>query len=265
MSPQVGRTPSSSRLIGALLTAATLTASMAHATPSSTVWTNMTLDMQSYGVVHVGVDNYFTAFTKTSRGGSAFPTDFGLTVGVLPFDKFQMEVGVDLIEASDNPLFLNLKMGAPEGVLFKGSPALEIGIFNVGTKKDVTDQNVVDLVIGKTIAGVGRLSAGPYIGNDRVLVDGTGRKANKGFMVAFDRGFAPSQSADGSTFNRVAFATDYASGKNAIGGGSVGAYYFFTKDISLLAGHVWFNDERINGKSKWTLQLDINLPSWAGK
>ena len=252
-------------ILGGFLVALVLAAGTAYATPSSTLWTNMTLDIQSYGVVHVGVDNDFTVARNAAEGGGSFPTDFGLTVGVLPFEKFQMEVGVDAVEASDNPVYFNLKMGSPEGVLFKGSPALELGLFNAGTKKDVTDQNVVDLIIGKSFQGIGRFSVGPYLGNDRVLVDSRGKKQSRGWMAAFDRGFHPVKRADGTEFNRFVVAADYASGRNAIGGGSIGAYTYFTKDISLLLGHVWFNDEGINGKPKWTIQLDINLPSWAGK
>ena len=36
-------------------------------------------------------------------------------------------------------------------------------------------------------------------------------------------------------------------------------YHYFTKDISLLTGPVWFNDHAINGQWKWTVQLDINF------
>src|SRR5438105_4405660 len=100
------------------LTLVVLSAGAAGATPSTTFWTPMTLDIQPYGVFHLGVDNYFTVFRKAKNGAGSFPTDTGLTVGVLPFDKFQMEVGVDLLEASDNPVYLNLKMGSPEGKLF---------------------------------------------------------------------------------------------------------------------------------------------------
>jgi hypothetical protein len=230
----------------------------ARATSSSTVWTPMTLDIQSYGVLHWGADNYFTVFRKANDGAGAFPTDAGLTVGVLPFEKFQMEIGVDLLEPSDHPLLFNLKMGAPEGVLFSGSPALELGVVNVGTEKDVTDQNTGYLVIGKSIPGLGRLSVGPYLGNSKVLVDARGKKENEGFMAAFDRAFLPAKGADGVEFNRLVLAADYASGKNALGGGAVGIYYYFTKDVSVLMGPVWFNEEAINGKWKWTIQLDIN-------
>jgi hypothetical protein len=235
----------------------------AHATSSSTVWTPMTLDIQSYGVLHWGADNYFTAFRKTKNGAGSFPTDAGLTVGVLPFDKFQMEVGIDVLEPSDYPVFFNLKMGSPEGALFSGSPALEAGIINAGTKRDVTNYNIGYLVIGKTIPGLGRLSVGPYVGSSKVLVDALGKKENTGWMAGFDHGFKPVKDAQGNEFNRLVLAADYASGHNALGGGGAGLYYYFNKDISLLTGPVWFNEEAINGKWKWTLQLDINVPSFS--
>ncbi|HXE97041.1 MAG TPA: hypothetical protein VN642_11580 [Dongiaceae bacterium] len=235
----------------------------AMATPSTTYWTPMTLDIQSYKVTHLGIDNYFTVDKKASSGQQgAFPTDLGLTVGVLPFEKIQMEVGIDANYPSDNPYMFNAKIGAPEDVLFKYSPALQVGVFGLGTKNKVTNQNVLYGVIGKTIPSVGRLSVGPYVGNKDVLVNASGAKENTGFMVAFDRGFVPAKDAAGNEYNKVVFAADYASGKNVIGAGGAGVYYFFTKDISLLTGPVWFNEKAINGAWKWTTQLDINLPSF---
>ena len=235
-------------------------AGVALATPSTTYWTPATTDIQPYGVLHIGVDNYFTVFRKAKNGGGSFPTDFGLTLGVLPFEKLQMEIGADLLESSDYPLFFNAKLGTPEGSLFSGSPALTAGIFNVGTRKDVTNQNIVHFMAGKTIPVLGRLFAGYYIGNDEVLVDKDGDKENTGFMVAFDHGFMPVKDKEGNEYNKLVLAADYASGENAIGGGGAGLYYYFTKDISLLTGPVWFNEEAINGKWKWTIQLDINVP-----
>ena len=247
------------------LTALVVSTGAAMATSSSTFWTPMTLDVQPYGVLHWGVDNYFTVFRKASNGAGSFPTDAGLTVGVLPFKKFQMEVGIDLLEPSDYPVYFNVKMGAPEGALASGAPALEVGIINAGMKRNVNDYNIVYGVIGKTIPGLGRLSVGPYVGNSKVLVNGEGKKENTGWMAAFDRGFMPVKDAQGNELNRLVLAVDYASGKNALGAGGVGLYYYFTKDISLLTGPVWFNDEAINGKWKWTLQLDVNVPGWGGK
>lgn len=236
---------------------------LAHATPSTTYWTPMTLDIQPYGVPHIGVDNYFTVGRKS---GQTFPTDVGITVGVLPFEKIQMEIGVDYLGGpADYPWFFNAKIGTPEDSFFKGQPALEVGIFNVGTKASGpsrTDQDVVHFVIGKTLpADLGRLSVGPYVGNHSALLSSKGESENTGFMVAYDKGFYPVKDKDGNVdYNKLVFAADYASGKNAIGGGGFGLYYYFTKNISILTGPVWFNDDGINGRWKWTAQLDINLP-----
>lgn len=76
-------------------------------------------------------------------------------------------------------------------------------------------------------------------------------------MIAYDRAFMPVK--EGS-FNRFVICGDYASGKNALGGGGFGLYTYFTKDIDVLTGPVWFNDEGVNSHWKWTIQLDINLP-----
>ena len=238
----------------------------AFATPSTTYWTPMVMDIQGYKVPHLGIDNYF-ASTNESRtndvnsgaGNGAFPTDIGVTMGVLPYEKIQMEVGIDALYPSEHPYYVNAKIGAPEGTLFKGAPALQVGIFNVGTTKDVTNQDIVYGVIGKTIPGVGRLTAGPYSGNGKALVDANGEKANTGYMVAFDRGFDPVKDAAGNEYSKWVFAADYASGKNAIGGGGFGIYYYLNKDVSLLTGPVWFNEKEINGAWKWTTQIDINF------
>ncbi|MGZ3597045.1 MAG: hypothetical protein ACXWMS_04405, partial [Syntrophales bacterium] len=180
------------------------------------------------------------------------------------------------LQPTDYPVSFNAKMGFPEGALFKGAPALQVGIFNVGThtndalpgqSSNGTNQNIVYGVIGKTIPFIeGRLSAGPYVGNSSALQNSaTGDNQNVGFMVAFDRGFWPVKDKEGNEFNRIVFAADYASGTNQIGGGGFGLYYYFTKDISLLTGPVWFNDPGYNGSWKWTVQLDINTPQLFGK
>lgn len=242
----------------------------AFATPSTTYWTPSTSDIQPYGVWHLGIDNYFTIPTKAGETGS-LPTDVGITVGVLPYEKIQLEIGIDLLEPTTEPaepLYFNAKLGTPENALFEGSPALNIGIFNVGTKRgDVagrTDQDIVHAMVGKTLPmNLGRLHIGGYIGNDKVLIDKNGKKDNSGIMVGYDKGFMPVK--DGKDeYNKWVFAADYASGKNTIGGGGFGMYYYFTKDISLLTGPVWFNEPAVvagNGNIKWvwTTQLDINF------
>ena len=248
-------------------------AGLARATPSTTYWTPMTPDIQPFGVLHIGVDNYFTINKNTRAGGGSFPTDVGLTMGVLPFEKLQMEVGIDYLQPENwvpdqyhvSPYSFNAKLGSPEGVLFKESPALYVGYFGGGFAHHNVPSNLTSLdtfyfAIGKTIPYIGRISAGPYSGSSRSLVNKYGNKDNTGWMVAFDRGFLPVKDKDGKDeYNKIVLAADYASGNNVIGGGGVGVYYYFTKDISLLTGPVWFNEQDINGKWKWTIQLDINV------
>jgi hypothetical protein len=248
--------------VGGLLL--TFSADVAHATSSTTYWTPMTLDIQPPGVFHLGIDNYFTVARSSSGGAGSLPTDFTLPeVGFALSSKVQMECGVDYFAATDNPWFFNAKVGLLEDSLFRGQPAFEIGIFDIGTKSSGssrTDYDIGFVVVGKTLPGIGRISIGPYWGNHATMVSSTGESQNVGFMVAYDRGFVPAKDKDGNQFNRLVLAGDYASGRNLIGGGGFGLYYFFTKDISLLAGPVWFNDAGINGPWKVTAQLDINLP-----
>ena len=246
----------------------------AGATPSTTYWTPATSDIQPYGVWHLGIDNYFTLGKKKASERGSLPADVGLTVGVLPYEKVQLEVGIDWLEPSAYPLFFNAKLGTPEGSLFEGSPALNIGVFGVGTNTSVdsegnsrTDFNIVDLIAGKTLpGGLGRIHIGVYSGNDNALLDKNGDKANTGFMIGYDMGFMPVKEGKSGKdeYNRLVLAADYASGKNAIGGGGVGMYYYFTKDISLLTGPVWFNEPSAAiGNNDiswvWTTQLDINF------
>jgi len=39
------------------------------------------------------------------------------------------------LEPSDYPFFFNAKIGTPEGALASWSPAVNVGIFDVGTQK----------------------------------------------------------------------------------------------------------------------------------
>src|SRR5256885_13519864 len=127
------------------------------ATPSTTYWTPATSDVQPYNVWHIGVDNYFrlsrTQEEQDNFQFDSFPTDVGLTVGVLPFEKLNLEVGIDglfpgtrfhpALRSIGRSVLFNAKLGAPEGALFGDwFPAINVGIFNVGTKSEVTDKNI---------------------------------------------------------------------------------------------------------------------------
>lgn len=231
------------------------------ATPSTTFWTPAIMDIQSFGVLHLGVDNFFSVLKDGKDPVKDLPTDVQATLGILPFDKVQVEIGIDALypkDANNAPFYYNGKIGTPEDALFKNAPGLGAGIFNIGTKKDKTDYNIGYGYIGKSIPFLGRVTAGYYSGNDKLLRDGDGKKANRGYMVAFDRGFFKVKDGSGE-YDKILVGADYASGKNSFGGGGGGIYYFFNKDVSLMAGYIRFNDEDINGKWKMTVQLDANI------
>jgi len=234
----------------------------AYATPSTEYWTPCVMDVQPYGVWHITYDSYFTVGKKGDKARD-FPTDVGLTVGVLPYEKLNLEVGYDLLQPSEDSSFFNAKLGTPENSLFDGSPGLNVGIFNVGTKRGVTDYDVLDFIAGKTLPmDLGRIHLGYYTGLTNTLKDTStdGDGANGGFMVGWDKGICPVNDDKGKfQFNRFILAADWATGKNALGGGGVGIYTYFTQDISLLVGPVWFNDATLNGDMLWTIQLDINF------
>ena len=224
---------------------------MLYATPSTTFWTPCTPDIQPPESVHVTYDYYGRAGSPSSDPVSSFPATIGLTYGTNISGKILLEYGFDYLFPADYPFYFNIKVGLGEGVVSPSAPAIQIGVFNVGTKKDVTNQNILYLVVGKTLSDKhGRLSAGCYVGNRHVLKSSNGNKENTGFMIAYDRVIRS---------DKLTFAVDYASGKNSFGGGGIGFYYYFSKNASLLIGPVWFNDKCLNGKMKWTIQLDANL------
>ena len=222
--------------------------SCAWATPSSTLWTVCTIDLQSAGVTHLGIDSYWSG---VSGSGPSFPTDLGLTWGAKLGPKLAAEYGFDALLPSDHPWYFNAKVGYREKTLSPNAPALQLGFFNFGTESGETNQNIVYLLTGKTLRDEKtRVAAAYYTGNGRVLRSSAGEEENTGFMLAVDHQLVP---------GRVVLAADYASGKNAVGGGGLGLYYYFTKDSSLLVGPVWFNDRGLNGGMKWTTQWDFNF------
>ncbi|MBI2844189.1 MAG: hypothetical protein HYX78_12380 [Armatimonadetes bacterium] len=221
------------------------------ATPSTTYWTPCTIDIQPRGLTHITYDTYARLGSPSDDPVAQFPADYGLTWGVTFRSRLAAEYGIDYLSPADDPLFFNAKIGYPEGALSKNAPAVQLGFFNFGTKSDVTNQNVIHLIVGKSLPnGAGRLAASFYVGNKDVLKSSAGEKENTGFMIAYDRVLVP---------DKFIFAADYASGDNAIGAGGFGLYYLFAKNASILVGPVWFNDKDINGKMKWTAQLDVNF------
>ena len=75
-------------------------------------WSPATTYIQPFGVLHITYDTYF-------RENALYPIDTGLEVGILPFDKLQMEVGFDFFmpinksagDPYDFPIVFNAKVG----------------------------------------------------------------------------------------------------------------------------------------------------------
>lgn len=246
--------PKRIRRVIAVATTLLACASAVIATPSTTYFTPCTIDIQPKGVTHIGIDNYFGTGSNRTDRTDEFATDIGPEWGAQLNSKIAAEFGFDVLTSPyTTPFFLNAKIGYREGTLSKNAPALQLGFFNFGTKRGATNnqQDITYLVVGKSLPnGKTRLAASYYVGNSAALRSSSGERQNTGYMVAMDHQIVP---------GKWVLAADYASGKNAIGGGGAGIYYYFTKDISLLTGPVWFNDKGLNGSVKATVQLDINF------
>lgn len=249
----------------------------AFATPSSQIWIPST-DIQAFGTVHLGIDNYFRS---THHSNFNLPghrdnnvLDIGLTVGVLPFDKLQMEVGVDyLVIASDpndnHPVMGNFKIGTPEGSMFKYSPALAVGMYNLGSSQPaaiapavISGQNLFYAVAAETIPAIGpvpslgRISAGYYRGGKHALVDtrlDATRSQNQGVLLSWDRTMT-------EISDKLWLGVDYMSGNNAMGALNFGVSWAFSKNVSLLFGYNIYKEKALAGSNTFTTQLDINIP-----
>ena len=249
------------KLLIIIVVAFLVNSEFSYSTPSTQIWIPSS-DFQKWKTGHLGLDNYIrTSKIDGIRGAGMF--DLGLTTGLLPFEKFQGEIGVDYLSMGDSnyddyPIYFNAKIGFPEGALFKGSPALAIGAYNVGLKKNLTNYNILYGVIAKTIPFLGRVSAGYYTGNDKVLVDENLNKANSGVLLSWDR--TMSEISD-----KLWLAVDYQGGKNYLGALSFGASWSFSKNVSVIFGYDIYNNKKAyyntnnQNADTFTAQVDINF------
>jgi len=207
------------------------------ATPSTQIW-NPSTDIQTYGTAHLGIDDYFTS-AWPEDGGYQFPTDIGLTYGAMP----GLEVGIDATMPSSAPLMFNAKYGVAEA---NNMPTFAFGGFGFGTDRDKTDQDVLYALAAKTFE-FGRLTAGYYSGNERVLINpDNGEKDNTGFIMTWDK----------AVTEKLWLSVDYASGYSQIGALFYGLSWAFANNTSVIFGYGTFN----NGSDPVvTTQLDINI------
>jgi len=240
-----------------------LTASIAAATPSTQVWIPST-DVQPYKTVHLNFDTYIRTGTNDDGSRTAPVVVIGPTVGILPFEKIQSELGFDVIsgggDADKYPLYFHGKLATPEESLFKFSPAIAVGGYNFGTKSGdarngelATTQDIFYGLLAKTFPVVGRLSAGYFAGNKKVLLDENGNSDEKGVLLSWDRTMT-------EISDKLWVAVDYQGTNSAMGAFSFGASWAFAKNVSLLVGYDIYNKKATGGQDTFTMQVDINIP-----
>jgi opacity protein-like surface antigen len=238
-----------------------LTATIASATPSTQIWIPST-DIQAYKTVHLNFDTYLRASTNDDGSRTPPVVVIGPTVGVLPFQKIQAEVGFDVISAGGDvdkyPLYGHFKLGMPEDNTW--IPAVAAGMYNIGTKSgDVrkgelaTRQDIAYALVAKTLPVVGRLSAGYFAGNKKVLLDKNGESDEKGVLLSWDRTMT-------EISDKLWLAVDYQGSKSALGALSFGASWAFAKNVSVILGYDIYNEKKTGGQNTVTLQVDINFP-----
>jgi len=209
-------------------------AGVSFATPSTQIW-NPSTDIQATGVTHLGIDNYFTVDDMAS-GGYAYPTDLGITYGLLP----GIEIGIDSFLPQTTPgssLAFNAKYGIAEaGIL----PAFAVGGYGYGLHQGATDQNVIYGLIAKTFP-YGRLSGGYFKGNASLLgSDGSGA------ILTWDK----------YVMDKLWLCVDYAGGVSSLGALFGGFSYNFSPNTSMLFAYGKYNND---AKPTITTQLDINI------
>lgn len=231
------------------------------ATPSTTFWTPATTYTQPYLVPHITYDTYFGE-------PGAYPITTGLTMGVLPFEKLQAEVGFDLLYPAKgkSALLLNAKLTLPEGALGEWAPGLSVGIMGVGLEKDVTNYDMIHATLGKGFGPAGTFAVGGYYGVTKALfLDASGAKKQAGLLASW---MGPDFKIGLTGLDKIVLAADLQTGKNVFGAVGGGIYLYFTPAIDLLMGPVFFLEKELQpGQASWlwTMQLDVDVDFAAPK
>ncbi len=246
------------KLIEAIVLAALLAAARtASATPSTVFWTPATTYTQPFLVPHLTYDSYVAE-------RSIIPNDYGLTIGVIPSDKVQAEIGADAFQPGKlADLFqVNGKVTLVEGALGKWQPGVSIGIMNAGFKKDVSDYDLLHLDIGKALP-FGTVAVGGYYGaGSKTLWTGSDGKVNRtGFMASYT---SPDLVLDLAGLQKVNAFADLATGKNWFGAAGAGIGLYPVSSVAVLAGPVWFLDGDLargvyGATTVWSVQVDVDF------
>jgi hypothetical protein len=214
------------------------------ATPSTQIWIPST-DVQKFMNPHFGWDVYL------GQNGSGIISNGGITIGVLPFEKVGLEIGVDYRDLSGNhiyPFYFNAKLGVPEDALFKYMPAVAVGIYDLGFIKGKNDYNLLYGLLAKTLGPVGRFSVGGYYAvGDTLLMGYKDDEAKPGLLASWDKAIT----------DKVWASVDFQSGTNYYSAVSFGASWAFAPNASVILGYDYYLKKDVPGTI--TMQVDFNL------
>lgn len=232
-------------------------AQVASATPSTTVWTPATTYTQPYLVPHLTYDTYVA-----EQG--LLQNTYGVTLGLIPGETILGEVGFDLFYPGFTADFvqLNGKLTLAEGVLGSWSPALSVGVSNVGFETDVSDYHLLHGTLSKATP-LGTLAVGGYYGaGSELLWTGSEGEERAGFMASYA---TPELKIGLPGLEKVLFAADVSTGKNWFGAVGASAVLYFNSNVSLLTGPVFFLDSDLYDATygsdfMWTAQVDVDIP-----
>lgn len=240
--------------------------SIARATATTHIWGPST-DVQAYRVWHITGDMYLPV-EETEQGRVPTVTNIGLTVGVLPFKKVNAEIGLDHKSGygylDRYPLYLNLKIGIPEGAFGEYSPAAAVGIFDVGTKSYEEDTgigtnfNVAYLKVAKTFSPVGRFSLGFFSGNKDLLLDEKGEASESGLLFAYERTMT-------EISDKLWLCAEYMGGESAYGTFNIGGAWKFADNVALLLAYDSYLNSDLKLPDAFTMQVDIDFNCPFGK
>lgn len=244
-----------------------------YATPSTHIWAPST-DIQPYKKIHVTADNYTPVKKEDLNDNRVYVQQvYGLTFSLLsdkpgenilgklwqPLAKVMAEAGFDYKKGFGNyydtyPWYFHLKAALPEEAYFKDMPALAIGIYDAGVKRNITNNNLWYFKAAKTISlvkiNLGRFSAGFFNGNARLLRDKNNLRDNIGPMLAWER--TMSEISD-----RLWLCVDYQGTQSSYGAVNYGFAWKFSKNISAIAGYEIYNNPNL--RDTITFQLDVDF------
>ena len=230
---------------------------LSFATATTHIWAPST-DVQPYKKWHLTSDFYLPAESDAAGNRPNTITNFGLTIGVLPFEKLNAEVGFDHKSGygvlDDYPFYFNTKLGVPEGAYGELFPAVAVGIYDIGTKESKTDYNVFYVKAAKTITlgegfSLGRISAGYFSGNDKLLLHGT-KKDNDGVLLAWERAMP-------EISDKLWVCLEYQGSRSSYGTWNAGFSWKFADNTSMIFGYDIYNDRDL--ADTFTVQVDIDF------